>query len=78
MGPLGEVMVDRGTGSVRDLHSSAAGRIYVRAVTQLEIASTDLRALIMSGQDLRYLVPDAVRDIIARSGCYAARIRQGG
>ena len=77
-GPLGEVMVDRGTGSVRDLHSSPAGRIYVRAVTQLEIASTDLRALIMSGQDLRYLVPEAVRDLIARSGCYAARIRQGG
>jgi len=77
-GPLGEVMVDRGTGSVRDLHTSAAGRIYVRAVTQLEIASTDLRALIMSGQDLRYLVPDAVRDLIARTGCYAARNRQGG
>ena len=71
-GPLGEVMVDRGTGSVRDLHTSTAGRIYVRAVTQLEIASTDLRALIMSGQDLRYLVPDAVRDLIASSGCYAA------
>jgi nicotinate-nucleotide adenylyltransferase len=77
-GPLGEVMVDRGTGSVRDLHTSTAGRIYVRAVTQLEIASTDLRALIMSGQDLRYLVPDAVRDLIASSGCYAARSRQGG
>jgi nicotinate-nucleotide adenylyltransferase len=77
-GPLGEVMVDRGTGSVRDLHTSAAGRIYVRAVTQLEISSTDLRALIMSGQDLRYLVPDAVRDLIARTGCYAAHNRQGG
>ena len=77
-GPLGEVMVDRGTGNVRDLHSSAAGRIYVRAVTQLEIASTDLRALIMSGQDLRYLVPEAVRDLIARTGCYAAHNRQGG
>src|ERR1700691_1732561 len=77
-GPLGEVMVDRGTGSVRDLHSTVAGRIYVRAVTQLEIASTDLRALIMSGQDLRYLVPDAVRDLIARTGCYAGRNRQGG
>lgn len=77
-GPLGELMVDRGTGSVRDLHTSAAGRIYVRAVTQLEIASTDLRALIMSGQDLRYLVPDAVRDLIARTGCYAAHNRQGG
>jgi nicotinate-nucleotide adenylyltransferase len=74
-GPLGEVMVDRGTGSVRDLHGSAAGRIYVHGVTQLEIASTDLRALIMSGRDLRYLVPDAVRDLIQRSGCYAARNR---
>jgi nicotinate-nucleotide adenylyltransferase len=77
-GPLGEVMVDRGTGSVRDLHTSAAGRIYVRAVTQLEISSTDLRALIMSGQDLRYLVPDAVRELIAHTGCYAAHNRQGG
>jgi len=71
-GPLGEVMVDRGTGSVRDLHASVAGRIHVHAVTQLEIASTDLRALILSGRDLRYLVPDAVRDLIGRSGCYAA------
>jgi nicotinate-nucleotide adenylyltransferase len=70
-GPLGEEMVDRGTGSVRDLHSSIAGRIHVRAVTQLEIASTDLRALILSGRDLRYLVPDAVRELIVRSGCYA-------
>jgi nicotinate-nucleotide adenylyltransferase len=74
-GPLGEVMVDRGTGSVRDLHASAGGRIYVHGVTQLEIASTDLRALIMSGRDMRYLVPDAVRDFIQRSGCYAARNR---
>ena len=77
-GPLGEVMVDRGTGSVRDLHSSIAGRIYVRAVTQLEIASTDLRALIMSGQDLRYLVPDAVRDLIVahRVLCCALIVRE--
>jgi len=30
-GPLGEEMVDRGTGSVRDLHSSIAGRIHVHA-----------------------------------------------
>jgi nicotinate-nucleotide adenylyltransferase len=70
-GPLGEEMVDRGTGSVRDLHASIAGRIHVHAVTQLEIASTDLRALILSGRDLRYLVPDAVRDLIVRTGCYA-------
>jgi nicotinate-nucleotide adenylyltransferase len=73
MGPLGKLMVDRGTGSVRELQGALGGRIYVQAVTQLEIASTDLRAVVSSGQDLRYLVPDAVRDIIMGSGCYAAR-----
>jgi nicotinate-nucleotide adenylyltransferase len=69
-GPLGEIMVDRGTGSVRDLHAAAAGRIYVHAVTQLEISSTELRQLILSGRDLRYLIPDAVREIIKRTQCY--------
>jgi nicotinate-nucleotide adenylyltransferase len=71
-GPLGEVMVDRGTGSVRDLHAAPAGRVYVHAVTQLEISSTEIRQLLLSGSDLRYLVPDAVRAIILRTGCYAA------
>jgi nicotinate-nucleotide adenylyltransferase len=75
MGPLGKLMVDRGTGSVRELHGSLAGRIYVQAVTQLEIASTDLRAVVSAGRDLRYLVPEAVRDIIVASGCYSGRNR---
>ena len=70
-GPLGEVMVDRGTGSVRDLHQNKAGRVYVLAVTQLEISSTDLRQLIYANRDLRYLVPEAVRDLIVSTGCYA-------
>lgn len=73
MGPLGEVMVDRGTGAIRDLHDSPAGRVYVRAVTQLEISSTELRQLIVSGQDPRYLVPDDVRSLIRETGCYAPR-----
>jgi nicotinate-nucleotide adenylyltransferase len=70
-GPLGEVMVDRGTGTIRELHVRTAGRIFVHAVTQLEISSTDLRSLILSHRDLRYLVPEAVRDLIVSSGCYA-------
>jgi nicotinate-nucleotide adenylyltransferase len=70
-GPLGEVMVDRGTGAVRDLHAAPAGRIYVQSVTQLEISSTELRQLILAGRDLRYLVPDAVRELIKSTGCYA-------
>jgi nicotinate-nucleotide adenylyltransferase len=70
-GPLGELMVDRGTGAVNDLHRSPAGRIYVHAVTQLEISSTELRHIIDAGRDPRYLVPDSVRAIIRESGCYA-------
>ena len=70
-GPLGELMVDRGTGAVNELHKSKAGRIYVHAVTQLEISSTELRQIIDAGRDPRFLVPDAVRDIIRESGCYA-------
>ena len=71
-GPLGEVMVDHGTGSIRTLHEERAGRVYVRALTQLEISSTELRALIVAGCDPRYLVPDAVRQIIQETRCYAA------
>ena len=72
-GPLGEVMVDHGTGSVRDLHDATAGRIYVHAVTQLEISSTDLRALIARGRDPRFLVPDSVCKLLRETGWYAER-----
>jgi nicotinate-nucleotide adenylyltransferase len=70
-GPLGELLVDRGTGTVSDLHDSPAGHIYIHAVTQLEIASTSVRNLIAKGRDPRFLMPDAVREIIFESGCYA-------
>jgi nicotinate-nucleotide adenylyltransferase len=71
MGPLGEVMVDHGTGTIRELHEKTAGRIYVHAVTQLEISSTELRQLIVAGRDPRYLVPDEVRHLLRESRCYA-------
>jgi nicotinate-nucleotide adenylyltransferase len=64
-------MVDRGTGSVRDLHEATAGRVVVHAVTQLEISSTELRALIARGRDPRYLVPDSVCQLLRETGWYA-------
>ncbi|HEY0767805.1 MAG TPA: nicotinate-nucleotide adenylyltransferase [Steroidobacteraceae bacterium] len=72
-GPLGEVMVDHGTGAIGMLHERPAGCVYVHAVTQLEISSTELRSLIIAGRDPRYLVPDAVRQIILETRCYAAQ-----
>jgi nicotinate-nucleotide adenylyltransferase len=73
MGPLGELLVDGATGRVEDLHDSLAGRIFIHAGTQLEISSTEFRKLIAAGRDPRYLMPDAVRDIIQESGCYLQR-----
>ena len=68
--PLGDLLAARGTTQVDDLHAAAAGRILIQQVTQLEISSTDLRDIIVSNRDPRYLMPDAVRDIIIATGCY--------
>lgn len=71
-GALGELLADRGTGRVGDLHESRAGRVYIRAVTQLEISSSAIRELIRAGRAPRYLVPDPVSRLLAESGCYSA------
>jgi nicotinate-nucleotide adenylyltransferase len=47
------------------------GWLHVRPVTQLEISSTDLRDLLRAGRDPKFLVPDAVRQIILETECYA-------
>jgi nicotinate-nucleotide adenylyltransferase len=73
MGPLGELLVDRGTGRSGDLHEKLAGCIYIHAVTQLEISSTEVRKLIAAGRDPRYLMPDGVREIIEQTGCYRSK-----
>jgi nicotinate-nucleotide adenylyltransferase len=70
-GALGQLIAEHGTDRVADLREEQAGRVFVHPVTQLEISSTDLRDIIVNGRDPRYLVPDAVREIIRESGCYS-------
>ncbi len=70
IGPLGELIAERGTHRVGDLHATRQGRIHIHAVTQLEISSTEIRDLVAAGRDPRFLMPDEVRDVIARSRCY--------
>jgi len=71
IGPLGELIADRGTHRIEDLHNEACGRIHIHAVTQLEISSTEIRELVAAGRDPRFLMPDVVRDEIYESGCYS-------
>jgi nicotinate-nucleotide adenylyltransferase len=70
-GPLADLLAERAIPDVGALHTRSCGGIHVRKVTPLEVSSTDLRELLVSGDDPRFLVPDPVRTVIMESGCYA-------
>ena len=70
-GTLGELLQSRRTAAAAELTASLAGRVHVQPVTQLEIASTDLREGIRAGLDPKFLMPDRVRKIILETECYA-------
>lgn len=70
IGPLGELIDEHGTHHVGDLHERRHGCVHIHAVSQLEISSTEIRDLVAAGRDPRFLMPDAVRDIIIDSHCY--------
>ena len=76
IGPLGDLIAEYGTHRIDDLHSTTHGRIHIHAVTQLEIASTEIRELVAAGRDPRFLMPDAVRDVIEESGVYMSGMNE--
>lgn len=70
-GELGELLAAR---SIRDpalLGRAAAGSILVRDVTRLEVSASAIRDLMARGGDPRYLVPDAVRELLMKTHVYA-------
>jgi len=76
IGPLGELVSEHGTHRAWDLHDTTRGRIHIHAVTQLEIASTEIRQLVAAGRDPRFLMPDAVRDVIEETGIYMSETNE--
>jgi nicotinate-nucleotide adenylyltransferase len=52
------------------LTEAPAGGILLREVTQLEISATRIRDLVSRGLSPRYLLPDAVIELIEREGLY--------
>ena len=57
---------------VAALKKQSAGCIASVAVTQLEISSTRIRALLAAGRSPRYLMPDAVLEHIQQENWYAS------
>jgi nicotinate-nucleotide adenylyltransferase len=72
IGPLGDLLADRGTHRIDNLHQKTSGHIYIHDVTQLEISSSEIRELVGLDRDPRFLMPDGVCELIEQSGCYAA------
>jgi len=53
-----------------DLRSNPGGNIYLQTVTQLDISSTRIRAMLQNGQSPHYLLPAPVLAIIERDSLY--------
>ena len=51
-------------------HREAPTWMRLIEVTALDISSSDIRARLRAGRSIRYLVPDAVREAVVRSGVY--------
>ncbi len=54
------------------LRDAPAGRVLVQELRALEIASSDIRALLAAGRSPRYLLPEAVRNYIESHSLYHA------
>ena len=52
-------------------NTRAAGGVIFCPVTQLNIASTDIRQRLQAGRDVRYLLPDSVLDLIKQQQLYS-------
>jgi len=55
---------------IETLQQSPAGAIYFQPVSQLEISSTHIRALLAAGRDPRYLLPEKVLEFIRSNDLY--------
>jgi len=69
-GALRAEMEARRTDDPGQLRASPAGRVLTLAITQLDISSTAIRAMVAAGRSPGFLLPDAVAEHIRRRGLY--------
>jgi len=71
-GILADLIKSKGTNDIKELHITTHGSIYIQAITQMEISSTEIRNSIAKGLDLNFLVPKSVIDIIKEFNLYTS------
>jgi len=58
-----------------ELRLASSGLVYFQSVTQLDISATDIRTRLLRGEDVRLLMPEAVRDYITANHLYTRGLR---
>ncbi|HNI09090.1 MAG TPA: nicotinate-nucleotide adenylyltransferase [Thiobacillaceae bacterium] len=53
-----------------DLAEMPAGRVFLHAITQLDISASQIRDRCLRGRSLRYLLPDSLIDYLAENHLY--------
>ncbi len=69
-GEFATLMESQRAVNTAELERKAAGLILLQPVTQLEISATAIRALVAAGASARFLLPDAVGELIEREAIY--------
>ena len=55
------------------VHRSADTSIRLLQIPALDVSASEIRARVRAGRSVRYLLPEAVRKAVLKSGAYAAR-----
>lgn len=66
------LLKEKTSSALSDLHQSAAGCIYLQAMTPLDISSSQIRGLYTKQQSPRYLLPDSVLSYINDHHLYSS------
>ncbi|MCJ8269127.1 MAG: nicotinic acid mononucleotide adenylyltransferase, partial [Psychrosphaera sp.] len=67
---IADLLVQRQTTDITQLHQTPAGLIYLAEVSQLDISATQIRQCVQNGLSTDGLMPDGVRRYIDKFGLY--------
>ena len=68
--PLRRELDKRLTDQAEELAGTAAGRVFLHPITQLDISASQLRDRCLRGKSLRYLLPDSLIDYLTENHLY--------
>lgn len=71
-GAVAELLTQRQVRGGAELRQHSGGRVLLWPVTPLDISSSHIRTLVMEGHSPRYLVPEAVWELIQARNIYRA------